>query len=142
MENQNIELIEYFESKDIDITDLGRENQYYSNSKERNLMFLWYLVIKYHLENSCYNFVYNISKKLSIWEGTALVGCLSAAHRKDIPTMELIARYFGSSWFNGPKFNGLTAHGLLVKHGLEILGPQFSTELNKADIGHELDKAE
>ena len=149
VENKNLEMFEYLESKDFDITDLGRETHYDNSTKERNAMFLWYLVIKYHLENSNYRFIHNLSQKQDIWTGPALVGCLfTAARRKDIPTMELISKFSGSAWFTGPKYSGLTAHGLLVKHGLDkeaqylatTLGPHF-TELSSTEIEAKLNEA-
>ena len=97
-----------------------------------------------------YSFIYNLSQNPNIWNGPALVGCLfTAARKKDVATIELIAQYFDSTWFTGPKYKDLTAYGLLAKNGLEreanllmtFLGPQFTTQSVK-DIQKELDGAE
>ena len=115
LENKNIDILEHLEKLGFDITNLGR---YDKNSLDRNQMLLWYLLIKYHMKNENFKFLKQVTKKESVVNGPALVGCLCiAAEKEDIPMLEQISKYFGSSWFSQAKYMGHTAYRLLIKHG-------------------------
>ena len=118
LENKNLEMLEYLEERGFDITNLGNETQYPINDRKQNNMFLWYLLIKQHLQNENLHFVYTLTQKPQLWHSPAFVGCLyMAAVREGLQTMKLISKYFESTWFTGPKYQSMTAYSLLLKHG-------------------------
>ena len=131
LERKNVKAFEFLEEKGFDVTDLGKQCQHTSNSLE-NKMFMWYQLIKYLLGNSQHVFVNLLCKKEVIWQGPAIVGCLfTAAWRNDLALLDEVAAHYclpgEKNWFYGPKYLNLTAHGLLLKYGLEKEGKHLQT---------------
>ena len=132
LENQDLQTFAYLAANGFSVTDLGAYSNYTSNSKVRNQLFMWYLLIKYLFKMHGFIFVNNICKWQSIWNGPAIVGCLfTAARLEDTSFMKDVATYFGGegNWFYGPKFGGQTAHALLVNQGLKLEANLLKTYL-------------
>ena len=101
----------------FDICDIGEMFRKYDIPRERNLLVLWYMLLKNLMKKSV-SFVSKLSKIPAVMNGPAIFGALTTALRQkytDVEFLEEIKRNFQDQWFTNAKYMDQTAHGYFMR---------------------------
>ena len=123
MENQDFNFLDYFvKNINCKISELGLIKKI-EKSQDRflNSMLMWYLMVKYLLDNGGIKFLKHVSTDSEIKDGPHLLGSLFiSATRKppDIMLLEKIKEHFEADWLFNAKWRGMNVQRYLMNQNL------------------------